>query len=208
MEVHMCNEMNQRAASPIHVGFSNETFYAGTHMCLVFRDEEERKRIVAKYVESGVLNHEKVEYFADTATTSDVLEWLAGMDVDITEALEKDSFAVQEAEKVYCPDGSFVPERMLNTLKSAYNTSIADRYPNIRVTGEMSWALNEIPGSERLIEYESGINTVVKTHPVTAMCQYDANKFSGSLIYQALQVHPFMVVNGQLVENPYYLNKE
>lgn len=204
----MCNEMNQNGASPIHLGFSNETFYAGTHMCLVFRDEEERKNIVAKYVESGVLDHEKVGYFADTATTSDVLDWLAGMDVDISDALEKDSFAVQEAEKVYCPDGSFIPERMLNKLKEAYSSSIEEGYPNTRVTGEMSWALKGMSGSDRLIEYESKVNEVVVTHPVTAMCQYDANKFSGSLIYRALQVHPYMVVNGQLVENPYYHNKE
>lgn len=202
MEVHMCDQAGQ--PSPIQVGFSNEMFYAGTHMCLVFRDEDERRAIVSKYVESGLFSGEKVGYFADTPTTSDVADWLASLDVDISEALENDSFSVQEAEQVYCPDGSFSPERMLNKLKDAYNSSVEEGYPNTRVTGEMSWALKGMPGADRLIEYESKVNDVVLTYPVTAMCQYDANKFSGSLIYQALQVHPYMIVNGQLVENPYY----
>jgi len=77
-----------------------------------------------------------------------------------------------------------------------------------RVTGEMSWALRGYPGSERLMEYEARINKVVQTHPITAMCQYDANKFDGDLIFKALQGHPYMVMNAQLVKNPYYVGAE
>lgn len=40
------------------------------------------------------------------------------------------------------------------------------------------------------------------------MCQYDANRFDGQVIFQALQVHPYIVMNGQLVRNPYYALKE
>ncbi len=193
---------------PIHVGFCSDTFDPGTHMCLVFRDEAERKKIVSKFVESGVADEEKVGYFADAATPAEVIEWLESLDVDISEALKEDSFSVNTAADVYCPDGTFLPDRMWALLKEAYNESKESGYSNARVTGEMTWALRGMKGSERLIEYESGINTVVKTHPITAMCQYDANKFSGSLIFKALQVHPFMVVNGQLVENPYYITEE
>ncbi len=193
---------------PIYVGFCSDSFAAGTHMCLVFRDEAERKQIVSKFVESGIAEEEKVGYFADAATPSEVKEWLESMDVDISEALAENSLSIDEALDVYCPDGSFQPERMWDTLKDAYTQAEEEGYPNARVTGEMTWSLRGMTGSERLIEYESGINKVVKTHPITAMCQYDANKFSGSLIFKALQVHPYMVVNGQLVENPYYISEE
>lgn len=191
--------------SHIHLGFCNESFKPGTHMCLIFRNEAERRRIAARFIESGFLDGEKVGYFADTATVDDVKEWLASMDVDITRAEEEALLSIDPALDVYCPDGTFVPDRMLDTLRSTWNDSVSQGYPNVRVSGEMSWALQGLPGSDRLIEYEARVNQVVESHPVTAMCQYDANKFSGSLIYQALQVHPWMVVNGQVVENPYYL---
>ncbi|MFO7848948.1 MAG: MEDS domain-containing protein [Spirochaetia bacterium] len=197
-----------REASVIHLGFSREVFEAGAHICLVFRDEFERRKIVSRYIESGVLEDEKVSYFADAGTPSEVTEWLASMDVDITGALEHHSFLVEKAADTYCPDGTFEPDRMIDTLKEVYVESRISGYPNARVTGEMTWALQGMPGSERLIEYESGINSMVKTHPITAMCQYDANKFSGSLVYKALQVHPYMVVNGQLLKNPYYISEE
>lgn len=192
----------------IHVGFTHERFEAGTHMCLVFRDENERKRIVSKFIESGIMDDERVGYFADTATPSEVAKWLKELDVDLDEAISEASFSVDEAEQVYCGGGYFDPEIMLEKLRETFRNSKAKGYPNTRVTGEMSWALKGIPGSHRLIEYESKVNKVLETHPVTAMCQYDANKFSGSLIYKALQVHPYMVVSGQLVENPYYIQEE
>lgn len=190
--------------SEIDVGFSGGHFHAGTHICLVFRDESVRRVIVGRFVESGVTDDERVFYFADAAEPGEVVNWLEALDVDISASLERHSLTIDRAATAYCPDGTFVPARMLETLKSAYSGAKSAGYPQSRVTGEMSWALRGFPGSDRLIEYEAAINTVVKTHPITAMCQYDANHFDGETIFRALQVHPYMVMGGQLVKNPYY----
>ena len=64
------------------------------------------------------------------------------------------------------------------------------------------------PGSDRLMEYEALVNNVLKTHPITAVCQYDANRFSGATIVDVLKVHPMMIVRGQIVRNPYYMKPE
>jgi hypothetical protein len=167
-------------------------------MCLVFRDEAERREIVARFVESGLLDGEQVGYFADAATPSDVRGWLAALDVDTAD------LTVARTADTYYPDGVFVPDHMCERLRQTWNEAVRAGYPNCRVTGEMSWALGDVPGASRLIEYESAVNEVVKSHPVTAMCQYDANRFSGELIFEALRVHPYMVMNNQLVKNPYY----
>ena len=198
----MCTE------STIDVGFSSGRFRPGTHICLVFRDEAVRRDIVSKFVDSGARDGERVFYFADTAQPSEVVDWLASLDVDVGDVLEDGSFTVDPAVVTYCPDGSFVPDRMLGTLREAYTDSVSTGYAHARVTGEMSWALRGFPGSDRLMEYEAAINHVVLTHPITAMCQYDANAFSGDLIFRALQVHPYMVMSGQLVKNPYYTGEE
>lgn len=195
------------ATNHIDVGFSQESFNPGTHICLVFRDEASRRRIVSKFVGSGLLSGEQVFYFADTVEPAEVDSWLENeLGVEFHDSLtgESSTFRSQFASDTYYPDGAFKPEPMLETLKATYAASRSAGYPNVRVTGEMSWALRDVPGKERLIEYESAVNEVVKSHPVTAMCQYDANRFDGELIYQALRVHPYMVMNGQLVKNPYY----
>lgn len=71
----------------------------------------------------------------------------------------------------------------------------------------MKWPgpLRGIPGSEKLIEYESRLNLLVEQNPITLICQYDANRFDGATIYDVLNVHPMMIVRGQVVRNPYYV---
>jgi hypothetical protein len=49
---------------------------------------------------------------------------------------------------------------------------------------------------------------VTRTYPYTACCQYDARRFDGETIMDVLSVHPVMIVRGQLVKNPYYIEPE
>ncbi len=192
----------------VEMGFTERKHPAGTHMCLVFQDEKERRQIMSKFVGTGLLCKEKVAYFADVMTKEEVVDWLKEISPNISEEIAANNLFVQDTLSAYCPDGKFVPDEMLDRLIAFYNDSIENGYGNVRASGEMSWALKGIPGSEKLMEYESRLNIVFKTYPITGICQYDANKFSGALIMDALRVHPMMIVKGQIVHNPYYLSPE
>ena len=194
-----------RSRNMTAMGFTKETFPAGTHMCLIYSNENERRKIIGKFLESGIIDKEKVAYFVDMMKPEEVREWLLQMDIELPDDAR---FSVQVAENTYCPDGVFVPDKMLNTLRHFYDQAKEDGFTNARVSGEMSWALRGIPGSGRLMEYEALVNDVLVTHPVTAMCQYDANKFNGATILDVLKVHPMMVVHGQIVHNPYYMKPQ
>lgn len=191
----------------VNLGFTRDPYPAGTHMCLIYNDEKERRAIIGKYLEKGAAVGERVAYFADCATSTDMDDWLRSMDIDVDE-IAKDRLSISDAEATYCPGGQFIPEKMLDTLKAFYRQSQDDSYPSCRVSGEMSWALKGIPGSERLMEYEALVNDVLVTHPVTAICQYDARRFDGATILECLEVHPFMIVRGQIVHNPYYMSSD
>lgn len=192
-------------ANLVSMGFTAEPFPAGTHMCLIYSRESERHAVIGKFLESGVAARERVSYFADAMSPEEVREWLLGLHIELPEA---DGFAILDAATTYCPDGIFTPETMLATLRAVYVQAIEDGYSNVRVSGEMSWALKGIPGSDRLMEYEALLNDVLVTHPVTAICQYDANTFSGATIFDVLKVHPMMIIRGQIVRNPYYMKPQ
>jgi len=188
----------------IDLGFVPQLFQEGTHMCLIYKDDEEREKIISQYLLTGLLNYEKVSYFAFKARSEEIIESLKNAGVVVNEQ----NLDVLNAQETYCPNGKFVPEEMLETLRQFYNTSIEKGYKSCRVSGEMHWALQQISGSERLMEYEALVNNVLVTHPVTAICQYDARKFSGELIIDCLKVHPYMIINGQVIENPYFMSPE
>jgi MEDS: MEthanogen/methylotroph, DcmR Sensory domain len=187
------------------MGFTPKPFPAGTHMCLIYSDDLERRTIIGKFMESGLRAKEKVAYFADAMKPEEVRAWLQNMGVELP---DNDGFSIGDAANTYCSSGAFVPEIMLQTLRKFYGQAINEGYPNARVSGEMAWALRGIPGSDRLMEYEALVNEVMVTHPVTAICQYDASRFSGATILDVLKVHPMMVVHGQIVHNPFYMKPQ
>ncbi len=187
------------------MGFTTQAFPAGTHMCMIYTDDTERRAVIGRYLESGIKSLERVAYFADTMQPEEVQDWLLGMGIELP---TDDRFSILPADQTYCPGGKFIPENMLNTLRDFYDRAKKAGYPNARVSGEMSWALRGIPGSDRLMEYEALVNEVLLTHPVSAICQYDAGRFDGVTILNVLKVHPMMVVYGQIVHNPYYLKPQ
>ena len=190
------------------MGFTEERFPAGTHMCLIYSDETERRSTISKFLDAGLSAGEKVAYFADNMSPDEVRDWLAEMGVDLVENGKADQFSVSVAKETYCPHGKFVPDEMLDTLRNYHRRLVDEGYCGGRVSGEMSWATKGIPGSERLMEYEALVNEVLATHPITAVCQYDANRFSGAAIVDVLKVHPMMIVHGQIVQNPFYMKPE
>lgn len=57
-------------------------------------------------------------------------------------------------------------------------------------------------------EYEARVSLLLRDHPVTAVCQYDARAFDGAVIMDVLKVHPLMVIRGAVVHNPFFVRPE
>jgi len=192
----------------ISLGFTPDRFPAGTHICYIYNDDARREEIMSKFVESGLQDGEQVAYFTDTLPPEEIREHLSDMGIQLPSKTEQERLNISAALETYCPDGTFIPERMLQTIRNMYTNSIEGGYTGARGTGEMSWALRDVPGAERLIEYEAKINIVVREHPTTVVCQYDARRFDGATLFDVLNVHPMMIVGGQVVHNPYYTPPE
>ncbi len=184
----------------VSLGFTLESYPEGTHMCYIFNDENQRRDVIAAFLSSGLSEGEKVGYFVDTVTPEELLSYLKKLGVKIPDRTSPASFSISKAEQTYCPDGTFVPERMLENLRNYYAASIAEGYPGSRVSGEMSWALKGIPGSQRLIEYEALVNDVLMESPVTAICQYNTNLFDGGTLFDVLSVHPNFIHQAEFLK--------
>lgn len=192
----------------VSLGFTAERFPAGTHMCYIFNDDDEILEQIAKYVDSGLRSNETVGYFADVLPPEAMRDRLQSGGAELPPPAEDHRLAISPALATYCPEGRFVPELMLQRLRDTYQRSIDAGYAGARATGEMTWALRGVPGSDRLIEYEAQINTVVREHPITAICQYDARRFDGATLFDVLSVHPMMVIRGQVMRNPYFIETD
>lgn len=192
----------------ISLGFSKLPFNAGLHICLIYRDEKERRSIISKFLASGYEADEKIGYFTDIMTPIELKKWFQEIGIEIPRDSQQKQIVISPAKEVYCPTGKFVHQEMLKRLSSYYDQSIKEGFCGARVTGDTTWLSERIPGVNDFMEYEACINQALAKHPVTVMCQYDVNQFDGGTLFDILSVHPFMVVHGQIVKNPSYLKPE
>ena len=176
---------------------------SGTHLCLLYENEEERREVIARFIELGIAGNERVAYFAETDPEL-IPSWLAEHGVQVPQAPQ---FTVSSTEEIYYPHGEFHVERMFPFWRAFLTEAEGLDLDGARATGETSWS-REVPGGERIVEYEAKLNTLLLDLPVTALCQYDVHRFDGATILDILRVHPLMLIAGQVVANPYYVGHE
>jgi hypothetical protein len=97
---------------------------------------------------------------------------------------------------------------LLSLLRKFHQIALADGFPAARVIGEMMADVLRVAGLARLLEYEARVSLLLREHPITAVCQYDATAFDGATIMQILKVHPLMVIRNAVVHNPFYVPPE
>lgn len=189
----------------VSLSFTGELYPERHHMCMIYDNEAQRRKIVSEYLAAGFERGETVRYVTDTTTPEEVRSWLLESGVELP---EDKSFSIFKAESFYCPSGQFNPQELINGMLSRFELLQKAGYSGVRSCGEMSWVLRNILGSDSLLEYEVLLNTVTGTFPHLGMCLYDARLFDGATLFKILQVHPYMIAQGQIIRNPYYIRPE
>jgi hypothetical protein len=187
------------------VGFTNESFPGSCHVCLIYDDDQERQRIVSRFLAAGLGRGELVRYFSDGTTADEVRSWLGEIGVAIPQRDGRECLTFTDAACAYSSNAPFDPRAMIERTIRAGEAAIAAGFGGLRSTGEMTWVLGGAPGSERWLEYEQLLNGVVTPFPRMGMCQYDARRFDGGALFKVLQVHPYVIAHGQIVRNPCYV---
>lgn len=191
----------------ISLGFSAERFQEGHHIIYVYNDDHERKKTMARYLQQGVLEKEKILYLVDDISPDEMKKELMDLGVDIDEN-QKD-FDITKAHYACCPDNYFSKEFMLGVVGEYYDNAMKEGHAGARGAGEMSWAIKEEHADiHELLEYEAALNHILNRYPLTTVCQYDARRFRGDVLMDILSVHPMMIVRGQMVKNPAYIEPD
>jgi hypothetical protein len=188
----------------ISVGFSEKRFLSGSHICLLFGSDDERSSVLARFFEAGRREHERMVYAyagdSDAAARAGLARFGFVADADLR---------TRPAAEVYYPDGEFSPDRVIEQTRRFFEGSLAEGFTGGRATGELvSGRSGHLPSSESLMAYEARLTEVLARYPSTVVCQYDVRHFDGATIMDILSVHPYTVVRGQLVVNPYYVEPD
>ena len=78
-------------------------------------------------------------------------------------------------------------------------------YESVRAFGDMVWALDDLPGTDELLAYESSLNVLTPKHVCSLICIYDVNSLSQDTVMEVLLTHPYVIRDGKISKNPHYL---
>ena len=178
---------------------------AGDHLCCLYETEGELRAVLTPFLRHGLDRGEKVVSIADGHAAETILGYLRDDGVDTASCEARGQLVSLSVDEMYLRGGTFEPADMIARLRAETAHAVADGYPALRVTGEMSWALRGMPGSERLAEYEAQVNECLSGIRSLALCQYDRRRFAPAVLLDILRTHPHVVIGSEICDNPYYL---
>jgi hypothetical protein len=93
---------------------------------------------------------------------------------------------------------------MLRLLNEAVEEALNRGFSGLRTCGDMSWLIQEPPGSDELVEYEALLNSFFRGMRACGMCLYDRRRLSAHLIDQGLTTHSSVILDGCHKLNSFY----
>jgi hypothetical protein len=189
----------------ISMGLEDIAVDPGDHICALYRGEEGRDALLRPFLHEALREGDKVIGVVDVADPDALLDRLAP-DADQWEAA--DQLELVRADEAYLPDGEFRPQEMLQFLAERVRSALAEsRFRFVRLIGEMTWALREVPGAGDLMRYESELNRSLWRHPSQInVCMYDLERFvDGGLLIEMLRTHPKVLLGATVIRNPWYV---
>lgn len=176
----------------------------GSHVCAFYRGSTDRDRLLTSYLSAGLSAGDKCVCIVDSAVTADRLERLHPVQVDGTDH----QLDIHLPESTYLAGGGFTTTDMLTFWAEKLDKAEAEGYTFSRLAGEMTWALRDAPGVEHLVGYESELNRLTPNYPTIVLCLYDLDLFGGEVVVNVVKTHPQVLIQGILVENPYYVGPD
>jgi hypothetical protein len=144
---------------PIH--FANATLGADRHICAFFHSPDEEYRVLLPFIREGIERGEKAFHIVDPRLRDDHFRRLREAGIDVDRAAESGQLVVKRWEDAYLRGGHFDQDRMLALIEEVLASGPAEGYPLTRLVAHMEWALEDFPGVDDLVEYETRLNFVL-----------------------------------------------
>ena len=174
------------------------------HACAFFHDQEEEYRLLLPFVREGFAQQDKIFQIVDGRNREERLQRIGALGIDVAAAEASGQLEVRPWEDAHLRQSRFDQYAMLGLLEEVLGQG-KEGFGLTRFWADMEWSLENFPGVDDLVEYESRLNEVTSRFDDVVVCAYDLNRFSATVVMDILRTHPQVIVGGILQENPFYM---
>ncbi len=177
----------------------------GDHLVLLYESESNITETVVSYITNSLKNNHKFIYISGDTDTLMIINSLKQLNL-YNSFVESNQLLFLDKKDAYSKSGKFNPDKMKDLLIELAIDAQKEGYEGLAISGELSWVLDYDEGFDLINEYEWKINSeVFGRYPVTALCRYNMDKFTDEMIINVIQLHPFLIINNKVYENPFYI---
>jgi hypothetical protein len=179
----------------------------GCHACAFFEDPEQEYRALLPFAQDCLRCGDRCAHFGSGLREQERFERFAAHAIDVAGSTASGQLALRTWEHTYLRGGCFDIEGMLALVAELMREGRA-AFGRTRLWGDMEWSLSGQPGCDRLIEYESRLNTLLDGGTDVVLCVYDVRKYSAGMVMDVLRTHPMLVVGEHVHPNPLFVPSE
>lgn len=175
------------------------------HACAFFHSKEEEYDVLMPFITEGLTNGDRAVHIVDPAGRQAHRDRLEQEGIDVAQAEGCGQLEVLPWEEAYIKDGHFDQFRMIETIKEALRPRADAPGRLTRLVANMEWALEDLPGVNDIVEYETRLNNTLPAYHDPVVCTYDLSRFDASVVMDIMRTHPMVIIAGTLQENPFYV---
>ena len=187
------------------IRFAGSVLGAKRHICAFFHSPDEEYRVLLPFIKDGFARGEKGFHIVDPKLREAHRRRLESADIDVATAEKNGQFELRNWADAYLRDGHFDQNRMLALIQEVLEGGRQQGFPLTRLVAHMEWALEDRPGVDDLVEYETRLNYLLPRYPDPVICVYDLAKFGGNIVVDIMRTHPMIIIGGLLQENPFFV---
>jgi hypothetical protein len=148
-----------RTAGVVHL--AGKPLERKRHVCAFFHARDEEYRVLLPYVVEGFDHGDKAFHIVDPAWRAEHLARLKQAGIPVEAAERGGQLEVRRWEEAYLRDGRFDQDRMLALIEEVLIGGKVQGFPLTRLVANMEWALEDRPGVDDIVEYETRLNYIL-----------------------------------------------
>lgn len=168
------------------------------HVCALVDGQADADITLLPFILEGVGQGERAVHLVDGRRREAHLETLERAGVDTESALDSGSLRVDSWGDTFLRGGRFDPTSMVDFIRSTMAEGRALGFARTRLIGFMEWALEDVPGVGRIIDYEARLQVALRGLPDLVVCVYDIGQQSQSVVLETIMTHPIALIGGVL----------
>lgn len=143
------------------VRLAGSVLHRSRHVCAFFHKKDEEYQVLLPFVKEGFEQDHKAFHIVDPAHRDEHLRRLREAGIDVAEAERSGQLEVRRWEEAYLREGHFDQDAMLALIEEVLKGGKAQGFSLTRLIANMEWGLEDRPGVDDIVEYETRLNFIL-----------------------------------------------